>query len=115
MRIIKMKSILLLACSISACGQFNNNHSHDIIHIMDTNKLTNDIIKTAIKAWQTGDSKLWFSFCTSDAKLLDDGHPRDFGKFSTKAIGHERFTSIDKVEDNGLSIFGRFHSDTWGD
>ena len=24
-------------------------------------------------------------------------------------------TTIDKVEDNGTSIYGQFHSDTWGD
>ncbi len=54
-------------------------------------------------------------FFTADAKLFDDGNVRNLKKFSTEAIGHERFLSIDKVEDNGLSIYGHFHSDTWGD
>lgn len=49
------------------------------------------------------------------SRLLDDGHPRYLQEFSTKAIGHERFTHIDPVRDNGLSVYGRFHSDTWGD
>src|ERR1700730_16880941 len=29
--------------------------------------------------------------------------------------GHERFTSIDRVENNGLDLTGAFHSDRWGD
>jgi hypothetical protein len=82
---------------------------------MDTSKLTNTTVKAALDVWQAGDAKLWLSFFTEDAKLLDDGHQRDFREFSTKAIGHERFTSIDKVENNGLSIYGKFHSDSWGD
>lgn len=82
---------------------------------METNKITNAIAKAAIDAWQQGDSQKWLSFFTSDAQLFDDGKERNFKKFSTEAIGTERFTSIDKVEDNGLSIFGNFHSDTWGD
>lgn len=82
---------------------------------MDTNKITNNIAKSAIEAWQQGNSDLWLSFFTEDAKLLDDGRIRNFKTFSTEAIGHERFMSIDKVEDNGKSIYGQFHSDTWGD
>jgi hypothetical protein len=82
---------------------------------MDTNKLQNAVVHAALDAWQKDNSELWLSYFTPNAKLFDDGHPRDFIKFSTEAIGHERFTSIDKVEDNGTSIFGKFHSDKWGD
>jgi len=107
--------ILMLAGSLSACGQFYQKHSHRKVTEMETNKISNKIVKAAIEAWQQGNSELWLSFFTEDAKLLDDGNMRNFKKFSTKAIGHERFTSFDKVEDNGLSIYGQFHSDTWGD
>ena len=82
---------------------------------MDTSKLSNATIKAAIDAWQKGDSKLWLSFFSVDVKLFDDGSPRDFKSFSTQAIGHELFTSIDKVENNGLDVYGHFHSDQWGD
>ncbi|MNL48907.1 hypothetical protein D3C87_1717950 [compost metagenome] len=82
---------------------------------IESEKLKNAAVKAAFNAWQTGDSKLWLCLFTEDAQLFDDGHPLDFKKFSTEAIGHEQFTSIDKVEDNGLSIYGKFHSDTWGD
>jgi hypothetical protein len=82
---------------------------------MDTGKLTNYTIKAAIDAWQKGDAKTWLSYFTEDAKLFDDGNPRSFHNFSAEAIGHERFTSIDKVENNGLDIYGHFHSEQWGD
>ena len=107
--------LLLLAGSLSACGQFYQKHSHPKVTEMETNKISNKIVKAAIEAWQQGNSELWLSFFTKDAKLMDDGKSRNFNKFSTKAIGHERFTSIDKVENNGTSIYGQFHSDTWGD
>jgi len=112
---MKFIRLLLFACNFVACGQLYKNHSHQKLTEMEIDKITNDIAKSAFKAWQDGNSKLWLSFFTEDAKLLDDGHTRDFKKFSTEAIGHERFTSIDKVENNGLSIYGKFHSDTWGD
>ncbi|WP_199562716.1 hypothetical protein [Pedobacter chinensis] len=82
---------------------------------MEYRKISNQKVKDAIEAWQKGKVALWLSFFTADALLLDDGHPRDFNKFSTEAIGHEHFTSVDKVEDNGMSVYGSFHSDTWGD
>ena len=83
--------------------------------IMDTGKLTNPIVKAAFDAWQKGDAKLWLSFFTADAKLFDDGNPRNFLGFVKDACGHERFTSIDKVENNGLAIYGQFHTESWGD
>jgi len=29
-------------------------------------------------------------------------------------LGHERFTTIDRVENGGLDLIGAFHSDKWG-
>lgn len=114
MNIFKTILPILLLCSLQACGQIGN-HQHKTINQMDYRRISNPKVEAAIKAWQNGDATLWLSFFTSDANLLDDGHPRDFSKFSTEAIGHERFTSFDKVEDNGMSVYGHFHSDTWGD
>ena len=82
---------------------------------MDTKMITNPVAKAAIDAWQEGNSAKWLALFNENPKLLDDGNPRDFKKFSTEAIGTEYFTSIDRVEDNGLSVYGQFHSDTWGD
>lgn len=82
---------------------------------MNTDKLTHTTVKQAINALQTNDSKAWFALFTDKAELFDDGNKMDFKSFWQKAIGHERFTSIDKVENNGLDVYGRFHSDQWGD
>ena len=97
------------------CTQINKNHKHQIVNTMELNKILNPVVRQAIKAWQEGDSEKWLACFTQDPKLLDDGNQRDFINFSTHAIGTERFTTIDKVEDDGLSVFGQFHSDTWGD
>jgi hypothetical protein len=86
---------------------------------MTTNKgkLTNPVVKAAIEALEKGDSKQWFSLFTKDAELYDDGHKQDFTIFSNSAFGkgNEHFTSIDKVENNGLYVYGHYHSDQWGD
>ena len=82
---------------------------------MNTDQLTNSIVKKAIEALQAGDKDAWFALFTADTELFDDGHKMNFKSFFDKALGHERFTAIDKVENNGLNLYGRFHSDQWGD
>lgn len=82
---------------------------------MDTRMITHPIAKKAIDALQAADKKSWFSLFTDNAELFDDGNKMNLRSFFEKALGHERFTSIDKVENGGLSIYGRFHSDQWGD
>lgn len=82
---------------------------------MNTDKLTHATVKQAINALQTNDSKTWFALFADKAELFDDGNKMDFKSFWRKAIGHERFTSIDKVENNGMDVYGLFHSDQWGD
>lgn len=112
--ILRPAIALLLFLSLQACGQIGN-HNHQSLRQMEITKIKNAKVQAAIDAWQKADYTLWLSFFTDDAQLLDDGHPRDFEKFSKKAIGHERFTSIDKIENYGMDIYGKFHSDTWGD
>ncbi len=82
---------------------------------MNTEILKNPVVRKAIIALQSADRDTWFSLFTPDAALFDDGHRVDFKTFFGKAFGHERFTSLDKIENNGLNIYGKFHSDQWGD
>ena len=82
---------------------------------MNTNALTNPTVKAAIEALQSGDRKAWSVLFEPGAKLYDDRAPRSLEKFTRDALGHERFTSIDRVENNGLDLVGAFHSDQWGD
>jgi hypothetical protein len=116
-----MKKTLYTLCiftvfSLTACGQTTTKQNSTIkSNKMDISKLTNETIKKAFDAWQSGDSKTFLSYFTADAKLYDDGNPRDFQRFVKDACGHEKFTSIDKVENNGLDITGNFHTESWGD
>ena len=82
---------------------------------MNTDKLTNPTVKAAIDALQKGDQKAWLSLFEVDAKLFDDGSPRSLEKFTQEALGRERFTSIERVENHGLYLTGDFHSEQWGD
>lgn len=106
--------LLLFTNSFISCGQIGK-HDHKEIKTMKTELITNKIAKSAFEAWQNEDAKKWYSLFTTDVKLLDDGDYRDFKQFTTEALGNERFTSIDKVEDGGKSIYGQFHSNRWGD
>jgi hypothetical protein len=80
-----------------------------------TDALTHPTIKAAIDALQQGDAGAWLALFEEDAKLYDDGSPRSLERFTRDALGHERFTSIDRVENGGLDLTGHFHSDQWGD
>jgi hypothetical protein len=82
---------------------------------MKTDALTNPTARAAIEALQNGDRKTWSAFFEPDAELYDDGSPRSLKEFTRDALGHERFTSIDRVENNGLDLTGAFHPDQWGD
>jgi hypothetical protein len=80
-----------------------------------TDALTNPTVRAAIEALQKGDRNSWSALFEPDAKLYDDGSPRSLEKFTRDALGHERFTSIERVESDGLDLVGAFHSDQWGD
>lgn len=82
---------------------------------MSTEMLTNPTVRAAIEALQAGDRAAWSALFEPDAKLYDDGSPRSLSKFTDDALGHERFTSIESVSNNGLDLVGQFHSDQWGD
>jgi len=79
-----------------------------------TDALNNPAVKAAIEALQKG-RKAWSGLFEADAKLYDDGALRSLEKFTREALGHERFTSIERVEKNGLEVIGEFHSEQWGD
>jgi hypothetical protein len=82
---------------------------------MNTEKLTNPTVKAAIDALQAGDRAAWSALFEPKARLYDDGSPRSLAEFTRGALGHERFTSIDSVENDGLNLTGHFHSEQWGD
>lgn len=82
---------------------------------MITDALTNPTVRAAVEVLQKEDRNAWAALFEADARLYDDGTPRSLEKFTKDALGHERFTSIDSVKNNGLDVVGQFHSDQWGD
>ena len=81
--------------------------------IMDFNKITNETVKKAIQALESGD-KSWYSYFTDNPAMTDDGNNVDFKAFFAKALGEEKFLSIDKVENDGKDIYGNFKAGKWG-
>jgi len=82
---------------------------------MDKLETAHPQVREALLAFQQARSADWSAAFSSKVQLFDDGNPRDFARFSKEALGHERFTSIEAVEDDGLRVVGQFHSDQWGD
>ena len=86
---------MLSAAAIDDTVEFS---STDIEWPVITDALTDPIVKAAIEALQKGDRKAWLALFESDAKLYDDGALRSLEKFTRDALGHERFTSINRVD-----------------
>jgi hypothetical protein len=82
---------------------------------MDNDRLVNPTVRAAIEALQKGDKQAWAALFEPDATLYDEGNPRSLKKFTQDALGHERFKSIDLVENQGLDLTGSFHTEQWGD
>ncbi len=115
---------VIISFSFSACGQNKNieiskteneklttNETQN--KIMDLSKITNPKVKSAIEALQSGDKK-WYSYFTENPKMTDDGNEIDFKPFFLKALGEEKFLTIDKVENDGKDIYGNFKAGKWG-
>ena len=76
--------------------------------------LSHETVKAAIEALQDGDRARWSAQFETGAELVDDGNARSLAQFTTDAVGHECFRSIDHVAGGGLEVTGEFHSDQWG-
>lgn len=109
-------SLGMLIC-VSACGQQNNRSSQNkndkTRQKMDLSRITNEKVKQAIQALQAGD-KSWYTFFTDNPVMTDDGNKVDFKTFFAKALGNEKFLSIDKVENDGKDVYGSFKTGQWG-
>ncbi len=82
---------------------------------MNLNKIINSTVKQAIEALQANDKELWFSYFTNDATFTDDGNTKDFKAFFENAFDKkEKFLSIDKIENDGKNLAGKFYAGQWG-
>lgn len=75
----------------------------------------NPVTKKVVDALQAGDKNACLLLFAADARLIDDGNKIAFKGFSANALWDERFTSAGNVENEGLSLSGRFLSDKWDD
>jgi hypothetical protein len=82
---------------------------------MTTTSAPNPVVQAALDALHVGDKEAWRSLFAPSAQLFDDGAPRDLAAFTEESLGHERFTKIHRIANEGLDVFGDFHSDQWGD
>jgi hypothetical protein len=63
--------------------------------------LTSDTVKTAIEALQQGDKTSRMRLFADNAELFGEGRPRSLEGFANSVVGHERFTKIERVENDG--------------
>jgi hypothetical protein len=71
---------------------------------MNTDSLTNPTVKAAIEALQSGDKNSRAAQFEAKVQLYDDGKICALKDVTETALGHERFTSIDNVENNGPDL-----------
>jgi hypothetical protein len=86
--------------------------------MVNTEQLTNPLVKAAIEAINAADRQAWFALFANGAVLTDDGNVKELiqwsdGEFFGKSKAYVK--SIDRVEDNGLTVYSKFHSDRWGE
>jgi len=120
MKILYIATLLILSLSLPACGQSKKGSTPTTSHksskkkiTMDFSKITNEKVKQAIEALDAGD-KSWYTFFTANPEMTDDGNKVDFKSFFGKALGTEKFLTIDKVENEGKDIYGNFKAGQWG-
>jgi hypothetical protein len=85
---------------------------------MNTDVLTNPLVKAAIEALNARDREGWFKLFAEDITMTDDGNAHDFREWADEEFfGSSRtyLKSIERVEDGGLTLYGRLHSDQWGE
>ncbi|MGG7438469.1 hypothetical protein ACQ7CU_10320 [Chryseobacterium arthrosphaerae] len=116
----KLMSMLAIIFSCIACGQKTDHQQLQSKtqlskkqQTMDVSKITDPAVKQAIEALQAGD-KRWYGFFTENPVMTDDGNTVDFKSFFSNALGKESFLSIDRVENNGQDLYGKFNAGKWG-
>lgn len=78
----------------------------------------NVVVRSAVLALNGMDKKGWFELFSEKPEFSDDGIPRDLAKWCGEELfgsAQAYITSIDRVEEGGLTFYARYHSDKWGD
>lgn len=81
----------------------------------DIDKLAHSTVKQAIAALQRGDQAAWIALFATEATLYHEGAPRNLRVFTLEVVGAGRFAEVERIENNGLHVYGLFYSVRWGD
>lgn len=84
----------------------------------DDSAIENPVVRDAIRALNARDRQHWLALFADDAPLTDDGSERDLVEWSDREFfGDSRayITTINRVEDQGRTLYAQLHSDRWGD
>lgn len=85
---------------------------------MNTEELSNSIVKAAVTALHAGDRSAWLALFAPHATLTDDGNKRNTIEWSDSELfgkGNGRIINIESEVANGLTINTLFHSTVWGE
>jgi hypothetical protein len=85
---------------------------------LDLHAIEYPIIKSAIEAMNGRNKKQWYELFSDNPTFTDDEIPHGFTEWCEEELFGSSLAylaSIDKVEDGGLTIYGMFHSDQWGE
>jgi hypothetical protein len=87
-------------------------------HPLELDKIDDPVVRSAIDAMNSRNKKRWYGSFSDSPAFTDDGIAHDFTEWCESELFGSSLAylvSIDKVEDGGLTIHGKFHSDQWGD
>lgn len=115
---MKALFVFSMCLSLTGCAQKQKPESitkqqYPKTQMMNLLIITNAEVRKAIEALQSGDQN-WYLYFTDNPEMTDDGHKVDFKSFFEKALGNEKFLSIDRVEDDGKTLYGNFKAGQWG-
>jgi len=85
---------------------------------LDFSAIGNPVVRSAAVALNGRDKKRWFELFSEKPEFSDDGIPRDLVKWCEEELFGQYLAylvSIDRVEDAGLTLYAKYHSDKWGD
>jgi hypothetical protein len=84
---------------------------------MTIQNLKNETIKSLLTAMNSSDKETYLKLFSKNAIMTDDGNKREVSEWAESEIfgrGKGHLTSIDKELNEGLTIYGVFHSNQWG-
>ncbi|PWN59809.1 hypothetical protein [Chryseobacterium viscerum] len=87
----------------------NKTHKNNHQKKQTQKKITNPEVKATIKVLPSGGQQ-WYSYFTENPVMTDDSNKGDFKSLFAKALGPEKFITMDEVQNSGKKISGYFRA-----